>query len=267
MYIISMLAPYVDLTLWPTFDINDAPGLTCVSLGFIVSDNENDPSWGGFYKMEQNFYRSQLSKFKGKVICSFGGASGHELAVTTYDVNELVKKYSSVINRYKFKNIDFDIEGKDLDNVEANKRRAKAIEMLYDSYPDLKVSCTLPVSTKGLDSNALKVALETPCSLINIMAMDYGQEKDMAAAAISAAIATRKQTKKNIGITVMIGVNDTGEIFKLGDAEKIKSFASANKWVKRISYWSLNRDLGVHGDLNHSSQVYQEPFEFLKTFI
>jgi len=65
----------------------------------------------------------------------------------------------------------------------------------------------------------------------------------------------------------MIGKNDTGEIFSLDDAKCLKQFAKNNLWIKRLSIWSIERDQGLKGDLNKSSQVDQEPFEFSKILL
>ena len=68
--------------------------------------------------------------------------------------------------------------------------------------------------------------------------------------ATSAASATEAQIEaaglsSTVGITPMIGVNDTNtEIFTLADAQTVLSFASTNSYVSRIAMWSLARDNG-----------------------
>lgn len=264
---VAMLTPYVDVTLWPTFDISEVPVCDHFTLGFIVADQNNNPSWGGYYGMETKFYKDIVTKLRNKggaVICSFGGASGVEIATGCKTAEEAYRKYKKVIDTYNLKSIDFDIEGGAVGDTRSNSVRAHAILMLQNAYPDLVVSLTLPVMPTGLNADCLAIVQETPCDIVNLMCMDYGNVKDMGAAAISAAKAVRKQTGKNIGITPMIGVNDTGEVFTLADAKVVAAFCEETCWIKRKSFWSIIRDSGVQGDLDKSSQIMQQPWEFCK---
>jgi hypothetical protein len=264
MLIRNMLVPYVDVTLFPTFDISSAPVNTFL-LGFIVADQDNDPSWGGYYKLNQNFYMDKINKVRsngGDVIVSFGGANGKELAQASTSVESLFLKYKSVVDKFQLKSIDLDIEGPALYDQASCERRGAAILNLRNVYPKLQVSLTLPVMPYGLGKEALECMRVTPHDIVNIMAMNFGTEKDMAAAVISAIQATRLQTKKKIAVTVMIGQNDTPEVFTLKNALVLKTFLKNNPWVVRVSFWSMERDLGKAGVLSHSSQIRQKKFEF-----
>lgn len=260
----DMLVPYTDVTLFPTFDIATAP-VNNFLLGFIVADGQNDPSWGGYYKITTDFYLDKINKVRAKggdVIVSFGGAAGKEIAQTTSDVETLFLKYKSVVDRYSLKSIDLDIEGSALNDQEACERRGHAILKLLNLYPKLKVSLTLPVMPFGLSQEALDCMAVTPHDIVNIMAMDFGVEKDMAKAVISALEATRKQTTKKIAVTVMIGQNDTPEVFTLKNAQTLKDYIKKNPWVVRVSFWSIERDQGLPGTLDRSTQIKQKKWEF-----
>jgi len=267
-----MYAPYTDTTLYPVLDISGVSDADSFSLGFIVADGNKNPSWGGYYSVGSDYYKDIIHKCheKGKkLICSFGGADGRELATVEKDAYILYEKYKKVIDTYGFDHIDFDIEGGALGDTEATKRRAYAIEDLKHTFPNLHVSLTVPVMPYGLDQDAMNVVKATPCDLVNIMAMDYGSigKGDMGRAACDAALNTRQQTGKPIGITPMIGKNDTAyEIFDIGDAYTVKDFQSNCDWVKRLSIWSIERDRGVKGDMTQSSQIDQKPYEFSKIF-
>lgn len=264
-----MFAPYSDTTLWPTFDISTAGYAKNFVLGFVVADDAMDPSWGGYHKVESNFYSdiiARVLKNKGNLICSFGGASGAELATAIHEVEPLVAAYDLTIQKYNFKFIDFDIEGTAVSNIKANKLRAKAIEKLIAKHKDLHVSLTVPVMPYGFDAHVKKLIEMTPHHLLNIMAMDFGNEKDMFEAVKKSLMAARKFTDKPLGVTVMIGKNDTPEIFTLKDARKLAQFAKENSFIKRLSFWAIERDRGVKGNLDHSSKIDQKPFEFSQIF-
>lgn len=262
-------APYTDTTLYPLFDINKVPGVSAFCLGFIVSDASGRPAWGGYYRVDRGYYGPVIhhAQAKGtKLIASFGGAAGKELALVSKNSTELFMKYKTVIDQYKFSSIDFDIEGEAVKDRKANKSRQEAILELQRVYPNLEVSITVPTMPTGLDKDYLDLVASTPCDIVNLMCMDYGNVKEMGKAAIEAATAVRKQTGKKIGITVMIGKNDTGEVFTLDDAVLVNKFARQNHWIKRTSFWSINRDTGKDGPLETSSQIKQPEYGFSQIF-
>lgn len=258
--------PYCDVTLYPAFDITSVAQVDHFTLGFVVSDADKNPSWGGYYPIENSYYSDQIESLRkkgGDVIVSFGGAMGQELATVSSSSLELFQKYAKVVRKYDLTSLDFDIEGSAIHDDRANKYRAGAIRELKRVFPRIKISLTVPTTPDGLDASALRLIDQTPCDLVNIMAMDYGNGKGkMAEFAISAAKSAFKQTGKSIGITVMIGVNDTGEVFTLDDAKKLKAFIKRNSWVKRTSIWSINRDNGKKTSMSHSSMIDQYPFQF-----
>jgi hypothetical protein len=265
MFINNMLAPYTDTTLFPTFDISSVPNCKQFIAGFIVADNLKKASWGGYYSVESDFYIDVAKKIRSKggdITVSFGGAQGKELATVLDSSTKIYYEYKKVIDKFKLKSIDLDIEGTALYDLEACRRRGKAVEKLLIEYPQLKVSLTVPVMPFGLNNDAIQCMNLTPHSLLNIMAMDFGGEIDMGKAVISAIETTMKQTKKDIGVTVMIGKNDTFEIFTLEDAKELKAYLKKNKRVKRLSFWSIERDRGVDGPLATSSQIKQSKWEF-----
>ena len=255
-----MLIPYVDTTLYPLIDFSTIPHIDGLSLGFVVADSDKDPSWGGSYKVASGFMDKRINGYRKHLTCSFGGAVGKELAQVCSNEFELFCKYKSVVDKYKFTTLDFDLEGQCLSDRAANDRRVKALKLLKKAYPKINLQVTLPVSPDGLAYDAMQVVDDY--EVVNIMAMDYGNVKQMGAAACEAATAAHRQTGKPIGITVMIGKNDTGEIFTLEDAKQLSRFADVNHWVTFLSFWSVHRDRGIGGGLESSSQIPQKPFEF-----
>src|SRR5260370_27821257 len=75
----------------------------------------------------------------------------------------------------------------------------------------------------------------------------------------------------SVGITVMIGQNDTqGEIFRLSDTNTVLNFANANSYVTRLAFWSLARDNGGFPGPNFSSPtcngIAPDNFHFSPSF-
>src|SRR5205807_8826391 len=132
---------------------------------------------------------------------SFGGATGVELAQACTDVNALTAEYQAVIDAYKLKFIDLDIEGAAVAEPASLERRSKALAALQKRNPGLRVSLTLPVLPEGLTAdglNVVKLARDAGVNidLVNIMAMDYGRAgQDYGNLAIQAVKTTADQLK------------------------------------------------------------------------
>ncbi len=277
-----VFAPYVDVSQWPTFSINNCHSRTAqkyYTLAFILASG-TEPAWGGSVPMSQNFYMDEINNIRSKggdVIVSFGGANGTELALAITDVATLQAKYQSVINRYGLTWVDFDIEGWAVADRPSIDRRNKAIRGLQAANPNLTIAFCLPVMPSGLTADGLYVLQNAKSNgvrvdVVNVMAMDYGGSWDMGQAAISAVQNTRNQCTSigispKMGVTPMIGVNDvTIEVFYQADAREVLSFCQSNSYMRLISFWSVNRDNGSMGPLYSSSQIPQSEFEFTNIF-
>ena len=293
-----LYTPYVDVCLWPPFDISkvDSTGICLYTLAFIVDDQFEEganPCWGGYSTLDMNWYQEQIAGLRekgGEVIVSFGGAAGFPLAFVAEDEFELRDAYKLVVDSYNLQSIDFDIEGMFIAHPESFERRSKAMKLLQDEYPDLQMSLTLPVMPWGLTGDGINVVTDAvnndvDLSIVNIMAMDYGGPGDMGDNAISAMENTFDQLKtiyetagipkpdsviwRMIGVTPMVGQNDVmEEVFYLDDAEDVRDFAFENS-IGRIAIWSANRDRQCENSwdpLYICSHIEQVDFEFSYIF-
>jgi hypothetical protein len=279
----KVYAPYVDVMLWPTFNLMNcynATGQKYYTLAFITSGSNGQPAWGGVTAMDQNFMLDQINQIRavgGDVIVSFGGANGTPIDASITNVTTLVSTYQSVINRYGLTWIDFDIEGFWVSDQASIDRRNQAAKILQTNNPGLRITYCLPVMPTGLTADGVNVINKAKAAgvniySVNVMAMDYGQNNSqMGAAATSAAQNARNQTGLNIGITPMIGKNDTqNETFTLANATEVLNFANANVYVNMIAMWSANRDNGgCAGQTSASptcSGLSQGSFAFVNTW-
>ncbi len=278
----SWNVPYVDVTLSPTYQFQDpdANPARDVALAFVVADPDSacDPSWGGYYSLDQAADQleldrriAQLRSAGGDAMISFGGQANTELAVACTDEAKLEAAYRSVVERYDATTIDLDIEGDAVSDVASVKRRTEALAAVQRERKAegerLDVWLTLPVSPDGLSSDALSVVRTTmqgglELLGVNVMTMDYGSDSDpttdMLDASREAVDATAAQLQDlyrrldvtmdeterwaHIGATPMIGQNDVdGEVFTLSDAKAFAAFAR-DRGLGRVSTWSLNRD-------------------------
>lgn len=219
----SVFAPYVDMTLYPMYDLAAAAqsqGVKFFTLAFITADPSKRPAWGGYAVYGagdggefDTAMRGQIAAVRalgGDVMVSFGGAANQEMAEVLTDINALKAAYKKVIDAYDLTNIDFDIEGAAQSNKPAVDRRSQALAALQQEYAaagkTLAVHLTLPVLPTGLTAEGLYVlqsALSHGVTLagVNIMAMDYGDSAapspsgKMGDYAIQAATSTFNQLK------------------------------------------------------------------------
>jgi chitinase len=236
--------------------------------------------------MEKNLYAEQIAAIRkrgGDVIISFGGAGGTELGIAEKDVAVLEAKYQSIIDRYQFTWLDFDIEGKALGNTEANERRNVAIAALQKKNPGLRVTFTLPVDPNGIGRNSRAMLSDAKAKGIqiysaNIMTMDYGVRhsagKKMSDVSIASALKTYEQVQAidpaiKVGLCPMIGQNDVKEeVFSLEDARALRDWAMDKPWICSIHFWSSNRDTGKPGRNPGvtRSGIQQQPWDFTNIF-
>jgi len=228
-----------------------AAGIGGVTLAFLV-DGGCTANWGGLggSVTSGTFWDgtpvatevNNLINSGRKVIIAWGGAGGSVLSSCSSS-SSAHAMYQSAKNTFPgIAGQDFDIEGGVNLSVFAS-----AISGLSGT------SVTLPVLPTGLVSAGLSVVTAVHGAgvrpIINVMTMDYGSANDnggnMLLSAQQAAAATRSQTGDSIGVTPMIGVNDTAtEIFTLSNASSLTSWAKGQGYITRLAFWSLGRDNG-----------------------
>ncbi len=283
----KMFAPYVDMGKISTDlrSLMKQSGIKRFTLAFVQSQGCT-PSWyGAGAAVEENFKKQikQLRSAGGDVILAFGGYEGTDLAQACTDVPSLQAAYQAVINKYKVRILDFDVEHLAIEDQASIDRRSQALKALAAANPKLQINYTLPSTPQGLtpqSMNVMKSAAQfrVPVAIVNLMTMDYGvsaPNKDMGANAIAAATAACEQLKflgvnARLGITPMIGMNDVaGETFTLADAQAVLDYAHSNgDKVSLLSFWSLGRDNGnCPGTVSpNCSGIKQSDWEFSKLF-
>ena len=152
----KVFAPYMYIGADDNFQItscDEACGQKFYTIAFIIADAHGRPAWDGRFAMEKNLYATQIEAIRkrgGDVIVSFGGGAGPEIAISETNTAVLEGNYQSIIDRYQFTWLDFDIEGDSLSNKAANERRNIALAALQAKNPGLLISFTLPVDPDGI---------------------------------------------------------------------------------------------------------------------
>ncbi len=286
------VAPYFEtwaygsgLTPSTLMQAKSAGGVAAATMAFGVSGGGCSMG-GGLEANLSGAGKTDIVNFQaagGRVILSFGGASGTYLEGACSD-DGMYNLIKNALDTTGARAIDFDVEGGQISNGALNTRRNNVTKRLQAAYPGLYVSYTLPVDPTGLPSEAVTVVRSANSagvnvSMVNIMAMDYGDASTaMGQRAINAATGTFNQIKPiftgktdaqlwaMIGVTPMIGVNDTqSEVFRQADATQLTTFAQ-QKGLGLLSYWALQRDMPGGSDFNDFSLVNTKAYEFYKIF-
>ncbi len=269
-------APYVDVTLTPTFAFEDVTANPSpdVVLSFIVAhpDDACVPTWGSAFDLDEAADELDLdrriARYRqqgGEIVVSFGGVINDELATVCTEVDELADAYAEVIERYDITTIDLDIEADDLADAEGAKRRGEAINKVQQdirsSGGELAVWLTLPVAPSGLPAEAVAtidatLAEGVDLAGVNVMTMNYGAGRDddesMFSASVRAVETTHRQltsayqrinqrlsyeqVQAKIGVTPMIGQND--------DADNVFTLDTPKTWqhsskTRRSVAWKM----------------------------
>jgi len=277
-----VFAPYVDMTLYPTYDLAAEArntGVRYFTLAFITADPAGRPSWGGYpdYAVNGGAFdlalRAQVNAVRalgGDVMVSFGGAAGQELAQVIPDVASLTSAYRTVVDAYNLTHLDFDIEGAAVADRASIDRRSQALAALQQQLAaagkPLQVWFTLPALPTGLTSDGLYVVQSArrfglKIAGVNVMAMDYGDgaapnpQGHMGDYAVQAAQSlftqlrgvygsgpTDAQLWQMVGVTPMIGRNDAADEVFDQAAARELLVFAQQHGLGRLSMWSLNRD-------------------------
>lgn len=287
-----VFAPYVDLGLdQPArFSMAQTAAATSVrhyTMAFVIGRG-CEASWFGVISLTDSIAIDLLNDVNalrvqgGDVAISFGGAAGIELAQACGTVSNLQAQYQRVIDMYRVSTLDFDIEGAAAADVPSVDRRNKAIAALQQVNPGLRINYTLAVLPTGLTEgiNVVRSAVQNGVQLnaVNLMAFDFGSSfpENMAQNAINAAHATAEQLRQvspqlsleqaraMIGVTLMNGRSDLGEITSQADAMTVLNAAKAEGW-RLLSIWGAHRDHPCTVGRNSltCSGIQQADFEFM----
>jgi chitinase len=276
-------APYADVLAWPPLDLGKNTQNTHVknyTLGFVTAGGGCSATWGGLSPMSDPFVRRRIKSVPGKVIVSFGGPHGAELAQSCGNVDDLAGQYRSVLDATKPDGIDFFLNATALTDTASVERRTQALARLQREYADLPLSVTLPLHRSGLSGGALgalrsAAARGLKISSVNLVPVDVSGQSLVTPATTAHGQLQRiyhqtdAQVWQHMGITPTIGVASAGADFRPSDARQLLTWASSHG-LGRLSMWSITRDkpctldTGVKNDT--CSGLDEETGAFTKIF-
>jgi len=266
-----------------------ATGQKFFTLAFVLGDSSGcNPSWGGTIPLSDSRILGEIRDLKalgGDVAVSFGGAAGPYLMSSCTTQASQAAPYDRVIDTLSSTHLDFDLEASvPLDTMN------RAIAQVQRDRSGIAVSYTLEVQaadfglTPALGTDVLRNAKTNGVNvgIVNPMTMDFGQPAGVSwgDAVIQAAQSTLNQMAqiwpeksaaaraRMLGVTPMIGRNDTGPIFTQAHARHLVTWANGNH-IGQLGFWSVGRDNGgcPGGGVSPTcSSISQSSFEFTTIF-
>ena len=296
----TVAAPYIDMSSWvdpataSEYSLSGAPnlgklydesGFVYYNLGFIQPDSvtplESDGTirwgWGGYYSLgkaggeNSAQYKgivdsiTSLREKGGDFAISVGGQLGDAPWVVSQSQDALEKFYLDIIDEYKIKRLDLDIEESNQGKSQ-NEVNARAIKSVQDKT-NIEVTLTIPIMPHGWEQKQIDIInayldAGVDVTLINSMTMCYGtgvyENEDYGTASVRAITNSISQLKTiysnhGINLTDTQAYLKTGATFAIGyESDLYPTFTTdmastvVNDAIKNeygmISMWSLSRD-------------------------
>ncbi|BBH64559.1 sugar hydrolase [Actinoplanes sp. OR16] len=281
------VAPYVDIVSG-TADIDEVAektGQEDYTISFILADSAGSctATWGGTKALTDTGVQADIAKITaldGDVIVSSGGATGTYLeSVCTAD--QLATAYAAALDAAGSNALDVDIE----QSITA----ATVTRALSTLQADrgTAITLTVPVGGTVLGLTDASIALLQSAKdagldvTVNAMTMNFTEENDDWGTSMTTATEAVAADVKSVwtdlsdteayamlGVTPMIGVNDTGPVTETADAQTLLDYAEEKK-LGFVRFWSVNRDNGdcATGAVEAAcSGIEQTDYAFTKMF-
>ncbi|MCX5052770.1 alpha-galactosidase [Streptomyces sp. NBC_00474] len=268
--------------------VMSATGVKWFTLAFVLSDGTCNPKWDGSRPLTSGSDQSTINAIRGAggdVVVSVGGWSGAKLGEKCSSAAKLAGAYQKVIDAYRLKVIDIDIENTEWSNATVRQRVVDALKTVKADNPGLKTVITFGTTTSGPDSTGVDMIKRAANSgLANdvwcIMPFDFGGGSTTMGTLTTRAMEGLKARVKSaygysdasayahIGLSSMNGrTDDSGERVRVADFKTMLAYAQQHH-IGRLTYWSVNRDraCGSGTDGDSCSGVPQQPYDYLKVF-
>jgi hypothetical protein len=285
---VKQAAPYLFLG-WgnppSATSVMSATGIKWFTMAFILSSGGCNPAWDGQRALTGGQDQSTINAIRGAggdIVPSIGGWSGNKLGPNCPSAEALAGAYQKVIDAYKLKAIDVDIENTDeFENATVQDRILNALKIVKQKNPGIATVLTFGTTTSGPNSWGNRLierakALQADIDVFTIMPFDFGGGADMYGNTIKATEGLKNKLKstfgwsdatayEHIGISGMNGLSDQQELTSPETWTKIRDWANSHH-IARLSFWAVNRDRPCPGGgvTSHCSGISQSNWEFTK---
>jgi len=268
-------------------DVMHRTGVRDFTLSFVLSDGGCRPMWDGERPLRGGRDLATIHAIRragGDVVVSFGGWSGKKLGERCATAAALAGAYEKVIDAYRLKAIDVDIEHTEIASGTVRQRVVDALDLVRsDETRPIEIYVTIGTATDGPDGPALDLITRAAAAGLvvdgwTIMPFDFGRPiRDMGRVTIRAAEGLKadlmtayaesaRAAYRSMGISSMNGQTDeSDETVTLRDFRTMLRYVRAHH-MARFTFWSLNRDrpCGGRRSADACSGIPQRPWAFTK---
>ncbi|NEB93921.1 lectin [Streptomyces bauhiniae] len=265
--------------------IMNATGVKWFTLAFVLSNGTCNPQWDGGRPLTGGVDQQTVNTVRGAggdVIPSFGGYSGNKLESSCTSASALAGAYQKVIDAYRLKAIDIDLEADAYSNATVQQRTVDALKTVKANNPGIKVYVTIGTGQSGPDTGLIKRAANSGLQVDSwtIMPFDFGGAgQNMGTLTTRAAEGLKNALKsaygysddqayRGMGISSMNGITDDNETVTPADFQTILGYAQQHH-LARLTFWSANRDRPCPGGYPNDdtcSGVAQSAWQFTGIF-
>lgn len=259
------VAPYVDLTTPPLPDLGalaSSSGQPDLVLAFVLAGASCTPTWGGTTPMTDPAVRRSIAALTargGTTTVSSGGAVGTYLETRCPDARSLAAAYGAALDAVGTDHLDVDVET-DAGRKVSIARIADALALLQQQR-GTRITLTVQVedAATGMTATAQDlvraVSERGVAARVNLMVMNFPAGGSWSRAMLDAAAASTRTLERmwpgsdpsevaaRVGVTLMLGRNDTEATTTLADARAVVDGARAAGYGY-VGAWSLARDNG-----------------------
>ncbi|GAA1795815.1 chitinase [Planosporangium flavigriseum] len=264
--------------------VMSSTGIKAFTMAFMNAGGGCNPAWDSSRPLAGGTDQQTINAIRaagGDIEISFGGWSGTKLGPNCGDANALAGAYQKVIDAYKLRVIDIDIENSDeFENDTVRRRIIDALKIVKQRNPDIKTVLTFGTTKTGPNYYGTQLINETKAAGANIdvytiMPFDFGGT-NMYTDTVNAAEGLKNALKStfgwsdataygHMGISGMNGLTDQQEQVSPQTWTQIRDYAKS-KGLARLAYWSVNRDRPCPGGgvVSNCSGIAQSDWEFTR---
>jgi hypothetical protein len=235
-------------------------GVRAFTLAFILNRGNCSPVWNESASLSNGAITSRINAIRragGDVVVSFGGFSGNKLGNACKNETALAAAYQKVINTFRLKAIDIDLEAGE---VSQSVKVLKALKIVKRNNPGVQIIMTLGTGTGGLVGDEAPIpgqagAMGSPVDVWTIMPFDFSNDDsriDHGKASVSASEGLHRQLKSALklsdakiyamqGISSMNGRTDNRGNVTVGNFNTMLAYCRTHH-LARFTFWELSRD-------------------------
>ncbi|MFJ1762523.1 cellulose binding domain-containing protein [Amycolatopsis sp. NPDC088138] len=282
----ARVSPYIDITMaTPSLvSVANTTGQKNFTLAFALGSSLGcDPQWGGTVPLLDARIINDVNALRGiggGVTVASGGALGPYLENVCGSVDALYNAYVKTLDAVGSNSLDVDVEA----SIPTATVNQALLRLQQQRGTHISYTMRIQGQDYGMDPFSVSILQDAASRGLNVvvnpMLMDFGYSGSWGDALISAANATLAQLKTIwpsksdaqikalLGLTPMIGRNDTGSVTDQAAARQLLAYAQSNH-VASIGFWSAGRDNGScpgGGAVAYCSGISQSAYEFTTIF-